>query len=328
MSTSFRLLGRAARRGMLAATVAAIAATAYAPAAVASATPYPETITLPNDAVAGNVGFQPEGLDIVGDTAYVGSYADGTVVTVDLRTGEAKPLVAADGDPALGVEVTSDLLLVAGQASGEVRVYDRRTGERIAVFDVTDTGLVNDIAVAGETAYFTDSFRPVLYALPLHGRTVGQPREIPLGGDFRMSTSGPLGQVFNSNGVVAVDADTLVLAQTDDTDGTGSALYRVDARTGHATRIQIHGGDIQGADGMALRGRQLYVVQYNTDSVTELRLSGDQTSATYVRTLTHDALAVPTTAAFGPRGALYTVNARFFTAPSDALSYEVVRLDR
>jgi hypothetical protein len=316
LAMNFRLLG--------AATTVMLSLVAAAPASAGNR--YPDTITLPNSLIAGDVGFQPEGIAITGNTAYVGSFADGTVVRADLRTGRVEPLVAADGDSALGVEIAGPLLLVAGVASGELRVYNRETGQRVALFDVTDTGLVNDITVAGNTAYFTDSLRAVLYALPIRGRTVGTPREIPLTGDYRLTP--PAAGVFNANGVVALDEHTLIMAQTHErTDGSGGALFKVDVRTGHTTRIDVRGGTIQGPDGLVLRGSTLYVVQHQVQTVAELRLSPDGTSATLRRTLTNDSLDVPTTAAFGPRGALYVVSSHFFTPPSDAVRYEIVKID-
>ena len=322
------------RRSATAVTTAAAVLALSAPAASAWATgPYPETITLPNDLVAGDIGFQPEGIAIAGSTAYVGSFADGTIVSVDLRSGTTRPLVAADGEPTSGVEVAGPLLLAAGVASGEVRAYDRRTGEQVAVRDIAAAGLVNDITIAGGTAYFTDSFRAAIYAVPVAGRTVGEPREIPLTGDFTLATSGvglnANGVAINANGVAALDSDTLVLAQTDDPDGVGSALYVVDTNTGATQRIVVEGGDVAGADGLVLRGRTLWVVQYDSDSIAELRLSADGSSAKFVRTLRDEDLVVPTTADIGPRGDLYAVNARFFReTPTDSVTYEVVRVQR
>lgn len=308
------------------AAIMAMAALSLALASTAAAPPFPDVIVLPNDAVAGDVGFQPEGIAVDGTTAYVGSLADGTVVTVDLRSGEVNPLVQPDGDPALGVEAAGPLLLTAGVTSGELRAYDRQTGAEVAVYDVTDVGLVNDIAVAAGTAYFTDSQRAVLYALPLRARTTGRPREIPLTGDFRLAAPGA--GVFNANGIVALDADTLVVAQTNDPDGEGSALYAVSVPSGVATRVAVEGGDVDGADGLVRRGRTLWVVQNYANSVAELRLSADGTTARYVRTITDQAFASPTTAGLSSSGDLYVVNARFGTAPSDDVTYEIVRIRR
>ncbi|THF68521.1 superoxide dismutase [Deinococcus sp. Arct2-2] len=244
-------------------------------------------------------------------------------MSIDLPSGQVRPLVEPDGESALGVEVAGSLLLVAGASSGELRIYDRQTGKRVAVYDVTDAGLINDITVAAGTAYFTDSQRAVLYALPLHGRTTGTPREIPLSGDFRLAKPGE--GVFNANGIVTLDANTLIVAQTNDPDGVGSVLYRVDVPSGKTTRIKIEGTDVVGADGLLLRGHTLWVVQHNVNSIAELRLSADGSTAQHIRTITDDHFVIPTTADLGPGGNLYVVSSHFFTKPSDDVPYEVVR---
>lgn len=322
--TATRSNRRLRRLAVAAATSSALSLALTAPAAAGPH--YPGNIVLPTSLIAGDVGFQPEGIAVRGSTAYVTSFVDGTVVRANLRTGKVKPLVPADGDRALGIEIVGPLLLVAGVDSGELRIYDRATGQRVALFDVTDTGLVNDVTVAGDTAYFTDSLRAVLYALPIDGRTVGTPREIPLTGDYQLSEPAP--GIFNANGVVALDDRTLIMAQTHERpDGSGGALFKVDVTTGHTTRISVRGGDIQGPDGLVLRGRTLYAVQHAVQTVAELRLSSGGASATLRRTLTDDALNIPTTAAFGPGRNLYVISSHFFTPPSDAVEYEIVKID-
>lgn len=283
---------------------------------------YPDSIRLPNESVGGNVGFQPEGIDVRGDTAYAGSRADGTVVKADLRTGRVRVLVPADGDPALGVEATDRLLVVAGGVSGELRVYDRRSGAVVHIVDVPKAQFVNDVAVIGGTAYFTDSRRPVLYALPLYGKR--KVRTIELRGGFVFN--GAAG-ALNGNGIVALDERTVVLAQTQDADGTGSALYTVDVRSGVADRIRVTGGDVVNADGLVLSGRTLYVVQNQVNSIAQLRLGRGADSARIERLITDPRFDVPTTAALGPKHALYTVNARFgVTAPTDETRYDILRV--
>ena len=154
-------------------------------------------------------------------------------------------LVEPDGDPAVGLAVAGRYLLVAGGPSGELRVYERRTGEEVAVVDLGG-GFVNDVTVSRGVAYATDSTSTTLFAVPLRGRDAFTPREITLGGDFVLADG------FNANGVVA-RGGTLVVAQTTDPDGQGSALYAVDADTGVADRIALSGGDVENADGLVLR---------------------------------------------------------------------------
>lgn len=325
-------------RGMTAAVAAATALAGLMTGPVAFAadqvgprgTAYPKTITLPNDGMPGGLGYQPEGIATVGDTAYVTSFTDGRVMKVDLRTGKVHPLVAADGDNALGIHVSGRLLLVAGQESGEVRVYDRFTGEPVQNFRIPGAGLVNDITVAGDTAYATDSSRGVFYAFPLGRHGLGEPREVELRGDFRLVAESELGKAFNSNGVTALDEHTLLIAQTDDPDdpyGPGSALYRVDTRTGEARRVEVRGG-IRGADGIELSGSTLYVMEHSQNTIAELRLSRDGALATRLRTITDEDLAVPTNLAFGRDGSPYAVNSRFDVPSSSTQTYEVVRVRR
>lgn len=186
--------------------------------------------------------------------AYVGSLVDGTVTATDLRSGATTPLVAPDGDPTVGVEATSKLLLVAGGPSGELRAYDRATGAQIAVVKIPGAGFINDITVAGSTAYFTDSSRAMLYALPIRSNTVGMPSAIPLSGDFALSAQPG---AFNANGIAALGENTVIVGQTTDPDVTGSALYSVDTVTGAAVRVTVSGGDIASADGLLMKGRTL-----------------------------------------------------------------------
>ncbi|MFG3259957.1 YncE family protein [Streptomyces sp. NPDC048172] len=320
----------------------AVAAVAVAVAGVtgATATAYgaepaspPKTIALPNDGMPDGLGYQPEGIETVGDTAYISSFTDGRVMKVNLRTGDVKPLVEADGDHALGLHVTGRLLLVAGQTSGELRVYDRFTGEQLENHEVPGAELLNDITVTGDTAYVTDSYKGVLHAFPLRadGRGLGEPRTIRLGGDFELVKESELGRAFNGNGITAIDAHTVLVAQTDSPDdpyGNSSELYRVDTRTGDARRVTVHGGPVLGADGIELRGSTLHVAQHSENTIAELKLSRDGTSATHVRTIEDSDLAVPTNLAFGRGGDLYAVNSRFDVPSSGRLTYEVVRVRR
>ena len=168
-------------------------------------------------------------------------------------------------------------------------------------------------------AYVTDSLSTTLYAVPLHGPDAFQPRTVTLGGHFQLADG------LNANGIVAAGHGTLIIDQTTDPDGSGSALYAVDARTGVARRTTLSGGDIENSDGLILRGRTLYVVQNRSNSIAVVRLSGDLGSGRVTRVLTDCDLMVPTTADLA-LDALYSVNARFGTTRSDAVRYDIVRV--
>ncbi len=124
------------------------------------------TVMLPN-------GFQPEGIAIGRDaTAYVGSVGSGAIYKVNLATGEGSIFVPAqETQKAVGMayDRRTDLLYVAGHEAGNGLVYDGLTGEQVAEVQFTTgaNGLVNDVALADDAVFFTDSNLPAVYRLPL-----------------------------------------------------------------------------------------------------------------------------------------------------------------
>ena len=285
---------------------------------VAALQPLPDTIALPD-------GWRPEGIVIgQGGTVYSGSLGTGSIYSADLRTGEGRILVGVEGRVAVGLAFDSrtDSLYVAGGPTGAAYVYDTSTGATVQVLQLaaTATTFVNDVVVTRDAVYFTDSFRPVLYRVPLDvgGRlpTVPAVQEVPLGGDF-IFTPG----AFNANGIEAT-ADGHALIVVNSSDGT---LYKVDPVTGDSTRIPLDGGSLTNADGIVLAGRTLYVVQNRLNQIAEVALAPDLNSGSIVRLLTNPDLDIPTAVdAFG--GSLYVVNARFSTPPTPNTPYSIVRV--
>jgi hypothetical protein len=294
---------------------------ALALAAAAPANPFPEVIPLPN-------GFQPEGIAIgSGSTFYVGSIPTGAVYRGDLVTGEGEVLVPGqDGHQSVGLKVDerTKLLYVAGGPTGKAFVYDAETGGNVASIQLTaEAGtFINDVVVTRNAAYFTDSFRPVLYRVPLgsDGALPDPPasEEIPLGGEFVFVPG-----AFNSNGIAAVaNGKVLIIVSS-----AQAALYRVDPRTGNARLIDLGGGSVPNGDGILLHGKRLYVVQNFLNQIAVIRLEANLLSGTVERTVTDSDFRIPTTIArFG--NALYAVNARFDTPPTPDTEYEVVRVAR
>jgi sugar lactone lactonase YvrE len=243
----------------------------------------PQTIAL-TATTTGDGGFMAEGIVTRGATAYAGSLANGAIVTADLLTGEVTDLVPSGPGPAvgLGLDAAGDLLFVSGGTGGDLRVYDAESGEVVETFDV-DGGFVNDVTVTADAAYFTDSQQAVLYVLPIaEDGTLGDPSELPLTGDYMQ-----VPDEFNANGIAAsADGQTLIVAQSTDPDGTGSALYAVDADTGDATLIDVGGEGIENADGLVLAGTTLYVVENRSDDVAVVELADDFESGEIVDVLT------------------------------------------
>jgi len=277
---------------------------------------YPDVIDLPG-------GFFPEGIAVGnGHTAYVGSLVDGAIRRVDLRTGDGVELVAGtEGRIAVGMDYDSSTgnLYVAGGPDGNGYVFDGETGGTIAVVDLAPSGFVNDVIVTNDAAYFTDSFAPVLYVVPLSrsGEIAGPSQTIPLTGDFQFVPGG-----FNANGIVATPSGTELIV----VNSSVGELYKVDPDTGEATAIDL-GGAVVNGDGLVLAGRSLFAVEGSKNQITEILLAPNLATGTVVGALTSDSYDVPTTAArFG--NSLYAVNAKFGTPPLPTTPYEIVRVDR
>lgn len=279
---------------------------------------FPEVIPLPD-------GFAPEGVAIGGNhTFYTGSLADGAIVSGDLRTGEIDLLVPGEpGRLAVGMDVDrrSGHLFVAGGLNGVGRVYDTRTGALEAEIPM-GAGFVNDVIVTRDGAYFTNSFAPEIYRVPLGpaGRLgTATVETITLSGDW-VQVPGPF--VFNANGIVATpDGDTLIVVNS----ALGS-LYAVDPMTGEASTIDLGGDGVPSGDGLVLLGQALYVVQNQLNQIAVVSLDADLELGEIVDVIVSPDFDIPTTAdVFG--GSLYAVNAKFGTDPIGT-PYEVVKVPR
>ncbi|MEV7415522.1 SMP-30/gluconolactonase/LRE family protein [Streptomyces sp. NPDC089919] len=304
------MAGSIDRRGLLgvgAALAGAALAGPLAPAAAADAPrrPGPDTIATPP-------GFQPEGVAIsAGGTLYTGSILDGSIYRADLATGTGRVITQGTGPISVGLKLDRrGRLLVAGGDSGELRVVHAGSGRVLATHRAaTGTTFVNDVVVGCGGAWFTDSFRDVLYHLPEHPGA--EPAELRLGGEWPATPPG--GAYWGSNGI-GVTPDGRALLVVND---TAEALFRVDPRTGRAVRTVLEGaGSVANGDGLLVRGRTLYAVRNWSYAVDVFALSGDGSRAVFTRRITDERFDEPTTAALH-RGRLYVVNARFDSDWSD-----------
>ena len=279
---------------------------------------FPDVIHLPN-------GFQPEGIASGnGTTFYAGSIATGAVYRGDLRSGQGSVLVPPQaGRQSIGLKYDprTGYLFVAGGTTGYAYIYNGATGANVAAIQLTTgASFINDVVITEFGAYFTNSFQPVFYRVPLdsEGQLVngGTSEEMTLGGEYKFTPG-----AFNGNGIAATpDGAQLIIVNTSE-----GALYRVDPATGSATRIDLGGGSVTNGDGILLQGKTLYVVRNVLNQVAVVKLQPDLSAGSIVATLTSPNLRVPTTIArFG--GSLYAVNARFDTPPTPETEYEVVRV--
>lgn len=201
-------------------------------------------------------------------------------------------------------------------------VYEAGTGATVASVALTaEPGtFVNDVVVTRQAAYFTDSFRPAYYRLPLTNRgTIPDPpvvEEIPLSGDYQHVPN-----AFNANGIAATpDGRWLIIVSS-----AQAALYKVEPDSGHATRIDLGEAGVPNGDGILLHGKTLYVVQNFLNQIAVVQLDPQLTSGVIEEVITSPLFRIPTTVArFG--NALYVVNARFDTPPTPDTEYEVVRV--
>lgn len=293
---------------------------------------FPQTIPLPD-------GFQPEGITLgIGHTAYVGSLADGAIYAVDLRTGSGSTLVPGLSESLFAVgldfDARSGYLFVAGGLTGDGRVYDTDTGQMIHQLSLGTplVSWINDVHVTRDAAYFTNSFAPLIYKVPLdsQGEPSGGVQILTLGGDWLNFTNpaptGPADMWINANGIVATPNNrTLIVVNY-----YSGLLYTVDPDTGFATEIDLGGVTVPTGDGLVLRGKTLYVVQNVLNAIAVFTMSPEFSTATLTGYLVDSDLNTPSTAdSFGPW--LYTVNARFFDCfpgPCPGLEYEIVRVDQ
>lgn len=290
---------------------------------------FPAVIPLPT-------GFQPEGIATGhGHTIYVGSFVSGAVYQADLRTGEGSILVAPASGERMSVGLSYDrrsgMLFAAGGLTGGGFVYDTETGEVVQAYPFGDPEVtfVNDVVVTRHGAYFTDSFNPVLYRVPLgpRGEVPGPSaiETVSLTGDFDMTTDCAFVAPVNANGIDATpDSKHLVLVNL-----CLGTLYRVEPATGVATVIDLGGESVLFGDGVLLDGRTVFVVQNVLNQIAVIQLNTELDAGTVARTITDPAFRIPTTIAeFG--ASLYAVNARFDVAPPPDVwpdvEFEVVRV--
>jgi len=301
------------------------------PALAQGAGPFPSTIQLPD-------GWSPEGISVGrGATFYVGSLPTGSIYKGDLATGVGRPLVQfapAAGKFALGVFADSrtNNVFVAGGPSGHAYVYDGDTGATLADYTLPGGILINDVVVTEFGAYFTDSFRPYFYKVPLGagGRLLPSPAitAVALGGDFtEVETPG----AFNSNGIEITPGGRWLMI---DNSALGK-LYRVDPATGKARAVALGGGGLAAGvpDGLRFVGNHLYVVENFLNRIAVVEFDPGFASGTVTGHIGvgDPRLHIPTTVAkFGAR--LYVPNARFDVAPPIGVfpnvRFDVVQLSR
>lgn len=258
-----------------------------------------------------------------GSTFYAGDLFTGDIFRGDVRRGSAELFIDAPAGAQAGgmiVDLAHRLLMVAGGFTGQAYVYDLDTGDTLATYQLGAAGssLINDVALTKDGAWFTDTFQPRLYFVPVSPTgDLGPSETVPL--------TGPAADVsgqFNLNGIRATpNGKTLIVAHT-----ANGALYTVDPETGASQTVA--GVSVPNVDGILLEAGHLWAVQNFSNQISRVRLDPDLASGVVEQVITSDLFQVPATAArFGNR--LAAVNAKFDTGfPPTADQYEVVLVER
>ena len=285
-------------------------------------------------------GSPPEGFAIGrSHTAYNGSI-DGSIYKMNLRTGEGEVLVPPEPGfdlftqcfkLGMRVDPRSNHLFVAGCQEGNVYVFDADNGAEIMQYQVVPplSTVINDLAIARDAVYFTDSFQPFLYRLPLSRAghipmDAGAATAIPLTGDF---VNQPDPFCCQSNGIVATpNGKSLIIGHSN-----RAELYHVDPATGHTQRIDVN-PPLEGfLDGIVMHEGLLYIMTPSfgpptPEKVQVVALSDDLLSGELLGFITNPYMdGVASGAMFGDR--LYINNARYFDFPMADTEYWITEVD-
>jgi sugar lactone lactonase YvrE len=286
---------------------------------------FPAVVPLP-------LGFRPEGITH-GDhqRLYIDNFDHGAIYEADARTGIGHILVpASENRMGLGIkfDTRTHFLFTAGGTTGRAFVWDAGTGAPIAEYLLAagdSPTFINDLIITPRAVYFTDSFRPTVYELPLgDGGQLpqqGAVKAITLVGDYQfIPTTDPNQPVFNGNGIERTPDHRALLVMNSKT----GKLYTMDPRTGVTDEIELGGLTLPTCDGFLLLGRTLYVVQ-NTNNIAVIALSHDGGRGRLVRNITNPNFDTLATATFLD-DALYVTNPRFQVPVPDGQPFNAVRV--
>jgi len=115
-----------------------------------------------------------------GTTFFVGSMADGGIYRGDTATGRIEMFVPPDGDgrtTITGLAVDGyGRLIACDYDGGQLFVYDLAARSLVARRVLpAEESWPNDVAVAGDSAYVTDTKHPLVWRLPAGRGGVGDP---------------------------------------------------------------------------------------------------------------------------------------------------------
>jgi Cu-Zn family superoxide dismutase len=211
----------------------------------------------------------PEGITEGPDaTFFVGSMGDGTIYRGDTTTGEVEVFLPPDGDGrtmVTGLAVDGHGRLIACDFDGrQIFVYRLDSRDLVARRSFgSEEVWPNDVAVAGDSAYISDSNRPLVWRLPAGPGGIGEP-EVAID----LTPFGVADPAF-CNGIVAHPAAPLLLVASQ---GEGGVLWQVDLTARTAAPVDLGGYEFN-ADGMLLDAGMLYGVVNRGETIEDLRFA-------------------------------------------------------
>jgi sugar lactone lactonase YvrE len=243
----------------------------------------------------------PEGIayDAKAGVVYTGSAATGNLVRLTLGSKQATTvapagsLMATEPFPALlGMKIDgAGRVWIAGGRTGQMVVVDSKSGKVLKKFEVPTPGtsLINDVVIAGSSAYFTDSLTPTLWRVTVKGDQIGDLEP------WLQFTGSPLEYTkpgANLNGIAATaDGQHLIVVQMNK-----GLLFRIGIADKQVTAIDIGGESVATGDGLVLDGRTLYVVRQGEEEIVSVELSQDLAKGRVFSRYKNPALAWPATA--------------------------------
>ena len=238
---------------------------------------------------------------------YVGSTTDGTLYEGDLANSETTVFSEGGADgrtTAIGMKVDSNgRLWVAGGGTGQMFVYDTADGSLVASYTTPEVEqtFINDVTLTPDgSAYFTDSFRPVLFKI---SGTEGGEAEAWL--DFT-GTVLQYGEGFNSNGIAATPDGRYLLT----VHSPSGNLFRIDTGSREVVQIDVGEAELTAGDGILLIGDTLYVSRNSIGEIVPVTMSADYSTGTAGAAITDPSLIFPTTIAQAD-DSLLVVNSQF-----------------
>jgi sugar lactone lactonase YvrE len=289
------------------------------------------TLSLPPDARF------PEGVafSVSRQMFYTASAETGAVLEITRKFDAARVIVppgvlapagTATFPVALGMEVDeANRLWIAGGRTGRISVVDIDSGKVLKrVLAPTGAGsLINDVAVVGGAAYFTDTRTPTLWRLAAQGNQIGELEAWTTFADTPIQYDGG----NNLNGItVTPDGQALIVVQMDK-----GLLFLIDLASKAIRPVDTTGIDLSGGDGLEMVGNTLYVVRQPAGEIVTLLMQPDPLLGKLVNRFRDPALTWPATAVLVDRS-LVVANSQFNTRVTktarEPFTFAVVPLSR